>query len=580
MNRNATLLQLTLLKFTVGVCVVVGLLNVSVASHLDTDKPNVLIIYFDDMGYGDMGANGPSGLSIPVDSKYLDPAARTLTPNLDRFANQGLRFTRGHSADGVCSPSRYSLLTGHYSWRTRLKRGVTGGYSSTFMDADRFTIGELFRKHGYTTAMIGKWHIGMEFQRMDGKAAVKITGNDKNVLGKLDLSKPVMDTPAHRGFDYWFGTPASLDMPPYAWLESDSKTGEVHVLYQGGIVADGNVDFSQARVARNSDFVLFDKTYGIHARDGAKDPTFVFADYLQIQAAKVVDLIKDRKPDDKPFMMYVPMPAPHAPHAVQESFQGCAGYQYGDYVVQTDYYTGEILKSLGDLNDPKSVAANTIVFITSDNGPENQAYTSSLQLNHDANGPWAGRKRDNYEGGTCVPFMLRWPGKIAPGTTDHACWQGDFVATMAAVLHYDLRQDEAPDAESFLPVLLGNPMPTERRAGFIEHSSSGQFALIDQSGEWKLIDGTGGGGNKRTCDADNRETRASGVIRGTPRQLFHLKTDPGERDNLLVDDSTNPNDNHDPTPSALAKERELYDILNAIRGDKIRGTDGSSNIPR
>ncbi|WP_136060722.1 sulfatase family protein [Pontiella sulfatireligans] len=530
------------------------------------DRPNVLLIFFDDMGYGDMGANGASGARIPNDSAFLNAKTPTLTPNLDRFAEGAMRFTNGHSSDGVCSPSRYSLMTGHYSWRTTLKKGVTGGYSKTFMDADRFTIGKLFQKNGYKTAMVGKWHIGMQFYSPSGDPVD--LGNDAKVLqkNKIDFSKPVMDTPYHRGgFDYYFGTPASLDMPPYAWLES--KDGEVHMLTRGGIVNnDQEVDFSLAKVATNKDLAE-GKRFG---RPGVNDPDFVYADYLQVQAAKVTQIIAERGKDGAPFFIYVPMPAPHTPHTVQKKFEGSAGWTYGDYVAQTDFYTGEILKALGDPNDLKSLAANTVVFITSDNGPESGAYKSSLKANHDANGPWAGRKRDNYEGGTRVPFMVRWPGKVKSGSTDHPCWQGDFVATMADVLGYPLGEEEAPDAESFLPVLVGKKMPEKRRAAFIQHSSSGQFAIVDAAGEWKLIDGTGGGGNKTTCDADNGETLKKGTTCGTPRQLFNLKKDPGERVNLL----------RDPSPDILDKEQELYNMLNAIRGNSDWGTDGSSNVPR
>ncbi|VGO19095.1 sulfatase family protein [Pontiella sulfatireligans] len=522
------------------------------AGNMDSAKPNVVVIYYDDMGYGDMGVNFPSN-------------PKSLTPNLDGFAEGALRFTNGHSSDGVCSPSRYSLMTGHYSWRTSLKKGVIGGYSETFMDADRFTIGKMFQKQGYETAMVGKWHIGMSFQSPAGKSVD--LGNNSKVLkaNKIDFSKAVTATPYHRaGFDYYFGTAASLDMPPYVWLES--KDGEVHALYKGGIVKDDTVDFSQARIAKNSDLAEGQR----FGRPGVNDPTFIFADYLQVQAAKVSDIMAKRDQDGKPFFLYVPMPAPHAPHTVQKKFEGSAGWTYGDYIVQTDHYTGEILNALGDPKDPTSLAANTVVFITSDNGPEKNAFKRSIKDGHDANGPWAGIKRDSYEGGTRVPFMVRWPGAVTPGVTDHACWQGDFLATMAEYIGHELAADEAPDAESFLPVLEGRPMPKKRRAGFIQHSAAGQFAVVDYTGEWKLIDGSGGGGNKETWDADNEITLVQGEIRSTSRQLFNLKKDPGERVNLLSD----------PSSEARAKEQELYELLNRIRGDKEWGVEGSSNVPR
>ncbi|QDV62410.1 sulfatase family protein [Crateriforma conspicua] len=540
-----------------------------------TDRPNVLIIYFDDMGWGDMGANAPTDHAIPEDSQYLDPQVPTLTPHLDAFAAQAMRFTNGHSADGVCTPSRYALMTGRYCWRTRLKKGVNGGYTPTLMEPDRLTIGKMFQSRGYSTAMVGKWHIGMQFHDSANRPVKGNLGNRSDVLEKnlIDFSKPVTDTPIHNaGFDVFFGTPASLDMPPYVWLQSNGDA--VRVMSQGGVVRDGEVDFSKARGATNDDLVErqnFKRSVGIATRAGVHDPTFDLRDYLQIQAQKVCDLIHQFDDESEPFFIYVPMPAPHTPHAVQDQFVGSAGWTYGDYVVQTDHYTGQILDALGDPTDGNSIAAETVVFISSDNGPENGAYHTSLEVDHDANGPYAGRKRDNYEGGTRVPFLVRWPGVIQPGSvTDHLCWQGDFMATMADHLGIPLGPDDAPDAERFLPVLKGQPMPTQRRPAIIQHSSRGQFAIVDQSGEWKLLDGTGGGGNGTTCDADDQETLRAGKIRETPRQLFRLSVDPGERNNLL----------NDPDQAATDKESELYELLNRIRGDQEFGTDGNSQVPR
>ena len=541
------------------------------AGNTDPAQPNVLVIYYDDMGWGDMGANVPSAFDVPERSRGLDPGATSLTPRLDRLAAQGVRFTNSHSADGVCTPSRYALMTGRYCWRTGMKRGVTGGYSPSIMSTDEFTAGKMFRSLGYATAMVGKWHIGMQFHDADGRPAARNLGNATDVLAKnqIDFAQPVTDTPFHTaGFDYFFGTPASLDMPPYVWLES--RGDDVHVLAEGAVVENDRVDFSRGRVATNGDLEErsgIKKAIGAFARDGVIDPSFVFADYLQIQAAKVQEVLADREADGQPFFIYVAMPAPHTPHTVQPRFKNSAGWVYGDYVVQTDHYTGEIIDALGDPADPDSLAANTVVFVTSDNGPENGAFRSSLRSGHDANGPWAGRKRDSYEGGTRVPFLVRWPGVALAGrTTDHACWQGDFIPTLAEHLGHPLGDSEAPDAESFLPVLQGRPLPDSRRQAIIQHSNQGQFAIVDQSGEWKLIDGTGGGGNKTTADADNQETLIAGKIRGTPRQLFNLKTDPGERTNLLLD----------PTPKATAKAEELYQLLNQIRGDTEWGTDGTS----
>lgn len=321
-------------------------ISAQILTNLNRKKPNVVILYFDDMGYGDLGANGKTGLEIPKDCKFLDPDEKTLTPNLDAFAKQSVRFTNGHSSDGVCSPSRYSLVTGEYSWRTTLKKGVTWGYSPTFMSSDCFTIGTLFKNNGYKTAMVGKWHIGMTFYDVNGKQFSQEDENHANAMenGFIDFSRPVTDTPAHRGFDYWFGTSASLDMPPYAWLES--KNGVVNVLYKGAIATATKVDFTKATIAANTDFVVFKKSLIPFIRGGARDPSFRFEDYLQVQAQKVKNLIANYKKSSAPFMMYIPMPAPHEPHAVQKKFKGSTGYDYGDYLVQTDYYAGQIIDAL------------------------------------------------------------------------------------------------------------------------------------------------------------------------------------------------------------------------------------------
>jgi len=541
-------------------------------------KPNVVILYFDDLGYGDMGSNFPTGLKIPKKSKYLNTSKPTLTPNLDDFAAQGIRFTNGHSASGVCSPSRYALLTGRYAWRTSLKKGVVGGYSKTFMKKNEFTIASMFKELGYYTAMVGKWHIGMQFYSFDNKPVD--LGNNPNVLENnlIDFSKPLTDTPFHHGFDYYYGTASSLDMPPYAWIES--KDRKVHVLEKGGVVKNGKVDFSQAKVAENKYFEEGKIPQG--GRSGAYDPNFKTEDYLQIQAEKVTDLIKKKEVEGKPFFIYIPMPAPHSPHALQENFIGATGFRYGDYLVQSDYYFGKIIEALGDSNDPKSIAANTVVLVTSDNGPEKAAYWKGQNMNHDSNGEFKGIKRDSWEGGTRVPLLVRWPGIVNPGaTTDEPLLQGDFIATMAEYLGYKLDHiTKAPDAESFLPILKGNKM-VKKRMAIVEHSAKGQFAIIDSTGEWKFIDGSGGGGNKTSPDANNNLiNNALGRVGGRPGQLYNLMKDVGEHDNLLVDNLNDSSDNSDPTPFAIAKAKELYMLLNKIRGNKEKGTGGSSYVKK
>jgi len=541
-------MRTTFLLFLSCFCFIVSI------SAADGARPNVLLLYYDDLGFGDLGANHATGLDIPEDSKYLDSAQPTLTPNLDALAAQGLRFTNAHSADGVCTPSRYAILTGRYAWRTRLKRGVLGGYSAPLLEAERLTMGKLFQQQGYKTAMVGKWHLGMQFFAKDGSPVD--LGNDPTVLenDRIDFSKPLASTPYHAGFDYFFGTPASLDMPPYAWIESAG--GQVCMLTKGGIVVDGQVDFSQAQFATNDSLEEGNSGY---SRRGVYDPSFKHADYLQIQAKKVSDLVQKWHAEEESFFIYMPSPAPHTPHAVQERFAGSAGFAYGDYLVQTDYYAGEVLRALGDPADPNSAAANTIVIVTSDNGPEKGATQKSLEVKHDANGPYRGIKRDNWEGGTRVPFIVRWPGVAQAGTTtDYPCSQVDIFATLVEVMGIKVPDGTAEDSVSFLDVLKGAG-GQDRGEPFIEHSAKGQFAIVDAAGEWKFINGTKSGGNDLSFDADNLEIKdALGKVGGEPGQLYHLKDDPGERANLLLGSPSN---------AITDKKAELVQQLRDMAGE-------------
>lgn len=551
-----------------------SLLLLSFSALADNEKPNIVLMYFDDLGFGDVGVYQKTQAKYASQNPYLSSAQQSLTPNLDAFAAQGLRFTHAHSASGVCTPSRYALLTGEYAWRTDLKKGVTQGYSPSIMEAGTETLASMLKKYGYQTAMVGKWHIGMQFFNFDGQPVTHLK-QSSTVLKKrdIDFSKPLKDTPYHAGFDYYFGTAASLDMPPYTWIESNQQADKVQVLYKGAITSGETVDFSQARVAQNHYFR--EGATGEGGRPGVKDPHFKLADYMAVQAAKVKQLMAKYKTSQKPFFIYLPIPAPHTPHAVQKSFQGTTGFEYGDYLVQTDYYAGQMLNALGDPNDPKSLAANTLVLITSDNGPEIVAQRTSLKAQHDPNGPFKGIKRDNWEGGTRVPFLVRWPNKVMPGETNTLVWQGDFMATIADYLKAP-ELTQIPDGKSFLEALIHKSADKRVRPGIIEHSGSGQFAIIEPNGVWKLIDGRGSGGSKVSWDAHNQIIDKPRRKSGEGQQLFNLALDPGETNNLLVDDPNNPYDDHEPTKEALQWANTLNKGLGKIRGEAREGGNGSS----
>lgn len=540
-----------------------GLAGQSVAAQ---DRPNVVIIYFDDMGYSDVGFNAPSQPSV--------------TPRLDQLASEGMTFTRGYSADAVCTPSRYALMTGRYAWRTALNTGVIGAYDAPLIEDDRFTIAHMFNDHGYHTAAVGKWHLGVQYYDPDGNPVS--LGRNENVLGNdvsstsddlIDFSHPLTSGPRTNGFDYFFGTGASPGTPPYVWLEND------RVMFQGGLVTEDGVDFSQARPATNADFEEGRHPEGLRAtRNGAYDPTFVIRDYLQIQAARATEVISETAAAGEPLFLYVPMASPHLPWGVQAQFDGTTPNTYADYLAQGDYYAGLILDALADPDgDPATddgIEDNTIVIMTSDNGPEFDGQQQSLADGRDTNGPFRGIKRESWEGGTRVPFVVRWPGRIEAGAVvDAPVTQVDITATLADVLGYQLQEGEAGDSESALALWEGYEMQSERREGFITHSVSGQFAIIDETGEWKFIDGTGGAGNRNrsgSWDADDQRIQnPDGTMRANPRQLFNLFTDPGEDDNLMLGG----------TPDAVQRGAEMYSLLNEIRGDTTFGSEGDSNVP-
>lgn len=545
------------------------------AGNLDPKKPNVMILYFDDLGYGDVGVYQPTENQYSEKMGFLKRQQKSLTPNLDEFAAQGVKYNHAHSASGVCTPSRYALLTGEYAWRTGLKRGVTFGYSPTIMEPGTETIASMLKKQGYQTAMVGKWHIGMQFYDFDGKPVNNVK-RQKTILSDrlIDFSKPLTDTPYHAGFDYYFGTTASLDMPPYAWVESNSKTNKVHMLSRGAITSGDNVDFDQARIVKNSDLIE-GPVKGVRTRPGIQDPSFVLADYMEVQAAKVKELMAKYEKSDKPFFIYVPVPAPHTPHVIQPQFEGLTGFEYGDYLVQSDYYAGQIIGALGDPNDPSSLASNTLVLVTSDNGPEVVAQRTSLAEDHDPNGPFKGIKRDNWEGGTRVPFMVRWPNKITPRETNQLVWQGDFMATVADYVESPYLQD-IPDAKSFLANLVGRSNDKRKRPGIIEHSSGGQFAIVEPNGVWKLVDGRYAGSLRYSWDYRNQYFEMPKGKQPKIQQLYNLALDPGETNNLLVDDPENPYDDHEPTQTALMWAEKLNQGLLQIRGADRKGEKGTS----
>ena len=442
------------------------------------DQPNILYILADDLGYGDVRA--------------LNPArGKIATPNLDRMAAEGMVFSDSHSGSSVCTPTRYSIMTGRYSWRTSLVSGVLGGVSPPLIDEDRLTVAELLKSRGYQTSCIGKWHLGLEWTKWENPADRK-----KHPGWRFDFTQPFRRGPLSCGFDSFFGISASLDMEPFAFIENDRLTA--------------------APTAR--------KTW---VREGPAAPDFEAVDVLPALTKRTVEHIGRYAADaknGKPFFIYLPLASPHTPIVPTPEWQGKSGLgDYADFVMQTDACVGEVLAAL----EKNGVAKNTLVVMTSDNGCSPAAGFKGLEKQgHFPSGDFRGTKADIWEGGHRVPFIVRWPAKVKAGSKSaSAICLSDFMATAAEITGAKLTDAAAVDSFSFLPELLGTG--TSTRASVVHHSINGQFAI--RKGRWKLAFCSGSGGWSKPGDVQAAKSGLPAV------QLFDLTTDIAEKTNLQAE---------------------------------------------
>jgi len=449
-------------------------------------KPNIVFIMADDMGYGDLSCYG---------------ATKINTPNMDALAADGIRFTDAHSPSAVCTPTRYGVLTGRYCWRTRLKRGVLGGYSPLLIDTDRMTVASLLKDHGYATACIGKWHLGL--------------GSNK----KTDYDKPLTPGPNDLGFDYFFGIPASLDMTPYCYVENDRPLVQPTEKIEAGKASEDG-----------------------WWRAGPIAPGFKHVEVLPKLTEKAVEYIDAHaeKTPDKPFFMYFPLPAPHCPIAPADFVKGKSeAGGYGDFVVEVDWTVGQVMEAL----DKNNLAQNTLIIVTSDNGSpartkvKREPYTIIEVFGHYPNGKLRGIKADSWDGGHREPFIARWPGKIPKGqTSDELICLTDLMATCAAIVGTELPDNAGEDSYDILPALLRKNLKKPIRQAIVHHSLSGMFSI--RQGNWKLILGRGSGGFTKPSKIKPKPGEPKG-------QLYNLAEDPAESNNLwanqqdIVDRLTN-----------------------------------------
>lgn len=438
------------------------------------DHPNIVLILADDMGIDSVSSmNQRLGLA---------------TPAIDSLARDGMSFRDAHSTSGVCTPTRYSVLTGRYNWRSRLKRGIVGRWERPLIADSRLTLPEMLREQGYETACIGKWHLGWHWPRQGG-------GTTENV-NEIDFTRPVRGGPNDHGFDYAFGDDVP-NWPPYVWRENENLLGKLTAQMKAGAMV------------------------GVSAGPSVEDWDFraVLSEYGKRCSA----YIRDRQDSPRPFFLYFPMPSPHTPIAPHSSFQGQSGIsEYVDFLIQTDAVVGEVLKSIEDSGQSE----NTIVIFTCDNGTSPQANFPELDAKGiHLNENWRGWKADAYEGGHRVPFFVRWPGKIKRNSrSEQTITLADIMATCAAVVDYKLPPTAAEDSVSLLPTLFGEPSTTPLHELVVHHSGSGHFAV--RKGDWKLMFCRGSGGW-----SPPREPLA--VKQQLPEvQLYNLRDDPKETRNL------------------------------------------------
>ncbi len=437
-------------------------------------KPNIVYILADDMGYGDVSC--------------LNQESKINTANMDRLAREGISFTDAHSGSAVCTPTRYGVLTGRYCWRSRLKSGVLNGYSKPLIEKGRTTVASLLKKHGYSTACVGKWHLGLTWQMRDDDPE------------QVDFSKKILDGPNTNGFDYFFGISASLDMDPYVYIENDHVTA----------LPD--------RVTENSDSKPF-------WRKGPTGSDFRHIEVLPKLTGKAVSFIGEQKGGNNPFFLYFPLPAPHTPILPTEEFQGKSRTNaYGDFVLQCDWTVGQIMDAL----KRNGMEENTILIMTSDNGCSPRADFEELEaFGHHPSYHFRGYKADIYEGGHRIPFIARWPEKIKPNSiSDEIICLTDLMATCAAIVGEELPDDTGEDSYNILPAMMGTEHERPIREATVHHSINGSFSI--RQGRWKLEMCPGSGGWSHPRPGKATETLP-------PIQLYDMRGDVGEKRNVYQD---------------------------------------------
>ena len=468
----------------------------SLYAHAE-EHPNIVLILADDLGYGDIGS--------------YNPASRVPTPNIDQLAAQGMRFTDAHSPSTVCTPTRYSVMTGRMAFRNGMRGVFTGAGGPSLIEPERLTLPGMLREEGYATALFGKWHVGMTFFDTQGKG---INENGLDAVKRIDYSRAISGGPVDRGFDEFFGT-ASCPTTDwlYAYIDGDRvPVPPTKILDRGP---------------------LPNHPYSLDNRPGMVAPDFDLeeVDLVFLEKSKKFLEAHAKENSGKPFFLFHSTQGVHLPSFPADRFKGkTQSGPHGDFIFELDYVVGELMHTLTELG----LAENTLVLFTSDNGPETTT-TVHMRADHEHDGarPWRGMKRDQWEGGHRIPMIARWPGKIEAGATSGQTLSlTDIMATLAAVVDVALPNGAAEDSYDMLPVLLGEDGGVPVRRYTLHQTNKLELAI--RRGPWKYLDHKGSGGN----DYDSEKLmayRLKDSAPDAPGQLYDLETDPGERNNLYFE---------------------------------------------
>lgn len=492
MNPFRTLLR----SAALGLGLLAAWPKAAMADHHEA-KPNIVFILADDLGYGDVGC--------------YNPEAKAPTPNIDRLAREGMRFTDAHSPSTVCTPTRYSLLTGRMAFRNGMKGVFTGAGGPCLIKEDRLTIAGMLRDQGYTTAMFGKWHIGLTFYDKDGKP---ITKNGLEAVKRIDYSQPITGGPIDRGFDQFFGTACC---PTTDWLYA---------------YIDGDkIPMPPTRIVDRKP--LPKHPYSRDNRPGMIAPGFDLEEVDMVFLQKSLEFLEShkQKSPDKPFFLFHSAQAVHLPSFAGRAFKGkTEAGPHGDFIFELDYVVGRLMSKLDQLG----YGENTLVIFSSDNGPEVPTVIDMRKTHkHDGARPWRGVKRDQWEGGHRVPFIARWPKKIKDGSTSaQTICLTDVMATCAALTGATIPPNAAEDSYNILPVLLGQAGDKPVREYTLHQTIS--LALAIRHGNWKYLDHKGSGGNNygREGEWGMKQFALPERAPDAPGQLYDLSKDPGETTNL------------------------------------------------